>query len=135
MPRRERFIADGSRGGSGHLLASWSEDGGRTRTLPTLTEIWGRPPHLLTLADGRLLCTFGHQRAPLGVQALVSEDGGETWDIGHSAVVADDGTSSSMGYHPMSVQLADGAIYTAYYTADADGATPYSVGVRWTLPW
>jgi hypothetical protein len=127
--------ADASRGGSGHLLASWSEDGGRSWTLPTLTEIWGRPPHLLPLADGRLLCTFGHQRAPLGVQAVVSDDGGETWDVGHAAVLADDGGSSRMGYHPMSVQLPDGSIYTAYYTSDGEGELPYSVGVRWDLPW
>lgn len=127
--------ADPSRGGSGHLLESWSEDGGRTWSFPVLTEIWGRPPHLLKLADGRLLCTYGHQRAPLGVQAVVSEDGGETWEVGHAALVADDGESSTMGYHPMSVQLTDGSIYTAYYTAHGDDAIPYSVGVRWELPW
>lgn len=126
--------ADGTRGGSGHLLASWSDDGGRTWTFPVVTDVWGRPPHLLPLADGRLLCTYGHQRAPLGVQAVVSEDGGETWDVAHRAIVADDGASSALGYHPMSVQLAGGGIYTAYYTGDARGV-PYSVGVRWELPW
>jgi hypothetical protein len=132
--------ADASRGGSGHLLASWSEDGGRTWSFPVVTDIWGRPPHLLPLADGRLVCTYGHQRAPLGVQAVVSADGGETWDVAHPAIVADDGGSSGLGFHPMSLQLPDGSIYTAYYTTDAGGAdggsgVPYSVGVRWELPW
>jgi hypothetical protein len=124
--------ADGSRGGGGHLLASWSDDGGRTWTLPVATEIWGRPPHLLPLADGRLLCTYGHQRAPLGVQAVVSDDGGETWE--RRAVIAGDGESSTLGYHPVSVQLPDGTIYTAFYTTGSD-AVPYSMGVRWELPW
>ena len=45
---RDRVLAliraDGTRGGSGHLLASWSEDGGRCWTLPVATDIWGRPP-------------------------------------------------------------------------------------------
>ena len=135
---RDRVLAliraDGTRGGSGHLLASWSEDGGRCWTLPVATDIWGRPPHLLPLADGRLLCTYGHQRAPLGVQAVVSADGGETWDTAHRVVVAGDGASDELGYHPMSVQLDDASIYTAYYDRAGDGV-PYSVGVRWRLPW
>lgn len=124
--------ADPKRGGDGHLLASWSDDGGRTWSFPTVTGIWGYPPHLLHLADGRLLCTYGHRRTPLGVQAAVSIDGGETWDIAHRAILADNGETGDLGY-PMSVQLSDGSIYTAYYVTKA-GVT-HCLGLRWELPW
>lgn len=124
--------ANDGRGGDGHLLATWSEDGGRTWTFPTITGIWGFPPHLLPLADGRLLLTYGHRRAPLGVQAVISVDGGETWDVAHGAILADDGETGDLGY-PISAQLADGSIYTAYYVTQ--GGVTYSLGLRWELPW
>ncbi|MBI3974053.1 MAG: exo-alpha-sialidase [Chloroflexi bacterium] len=124
--------ANDNRGGTGHLLSCWSDDGGRTWTYPIVTDIWGYPPHLLRLADGRILCTYGHRRPPLGVQAVISSDAGETWDVAHPAILADDGETTDLGY-PMSVQLPDGSIYTAYYITH-DGVT-YSLGTRWELPW
>lgn len=125
--------ADDLRGGDGRMLASWSSDAGRSWTLPIVTDIWGRPPHLLTLADGRLLTTYGHQRAPHGVLAVLSSDGGETWDVDRPILVAEDpAPSEPVGYHPMTVQLPDGDLFTSYY-ALRDGASR-ALGVRWAVP-
>lgn len=131
--------ADATRGGDGRMLSSWSEDGGRTWTVPVLTTIWGRPPHLLTLSDGRLLVTYGHQRPPFGVMAAVSEDGGETWDAARAALLAaDDGDGEAepdprFPYHPMTLELPGGTLFTGYYRRRAGALR--ALGVRWRIPW
>ncbi|MBN2130511.1 MAG: exo-alpha-sialidase, partial [Sedimentisphaerales bacterium] len=43
----------------GETLQSESTDGGRTWTTPAPIGVWGLPSHLLRLADGRLLMTYG----------------------------------------------------------------------------
>ncbi|MEE2658224.1 MAG: sialidase family protein [Candidatus Latescibacterota bacterium] len=122
-----------------YALEIWSEDGGKTWTQPIETRFQGYPNHLLKLRDGRILCTFGYRRKPMGVRALISEDQGNTWDLDHEYVLRDDaGTtsnawppekdtpegfgSSDVGY-PVSVELDDGSILTAYYTTPADATT------------
>ena len=62
-----------------YALEVWSEDGGRTWTQPLETAFQGYPNHLLKLRDGRIVCSFGYRRKPMGVRALISEDGGATW--------------------------------------------------------
>lgn len=125
--------ADATRGGDGRLLASHSEDGGRTWTLPLATDLWGRPPHLLTLADGRLLATYGHQREPFGIMAALSTDGGETWDVERRLLLAvDDQPEQGVGYHPLTVQRADGSLYTCYYRLRHGVSEAHAVA--WTLP-
>ena len=127
-------------GRPGYLLRSWSDDAGRTWSQPLRTEIWGYPAHLLRLGDGRILCTYGHRREPLGVQAVISADGGETWDVDHRAVLRGDGEprrrgdreALDLGY-PVSVQLADGTIFTVYYLTQA--GTTHVAATRWELPW
>lgn len=133
--------ADDIRGGDGHMLCSWSDDAGCTWSFPTSTPIWGRPPHLLSLGDGRLLATYGHQRPPFGVMAVLSEDGGLSWDVQRRALIAIDPARQSneivegrpVGYHPMTIELDDGDLFTCYYIQT--GAGPRARGVRWHLPW
>ena len=67
---------------------------------------------LMKLADGRLLMTYGYRRQPLGVQARVSDDNGETWS--EPALIYDQGKSSDLGY-PSTVQLDDGSLITVWY--------------------
>ncbi len=129
-----------------YALEVWSEDGGLTWTQPVETAFQGYPNHLLRLKDGRILCSFGYRRTPMGVRALISEDGGNTWDLDHEYVLRDDaGTtsnawpaekhaqpgfgSSDVGY-PMSTELDDGSILTAYYITPLDGTTHVAV-TRW----
>ena len=66
----------------------------------------------MRLQDGRLLMTYGHRRNPLGVQARVSEDCGETWS--EPLVLYGDASDGDLGY-PSTVQLDDGSLFTIWY--------------------
>ena len=122
----------------GYVLESWSNDAGLTWSQPLRTPIWGYPQHLLKLKDGRILCTYGHRRSPLGVQAVLSADGGVTWDTDHPAVLRDDGETHAgrevrdLGY-PISLQLPDGTIFTTYYMTL--GGVTHVAASKWELPW
>ena len=125
-----------------NLLERWSDDGGVTWTDPLETAIWGYPAHLLRLRDGRILCAFGYRREPGGVRAVLSEDGGRTWDLDRVVVLrADGGYPSSLSIrsghgwgadvgYPVSVQLSDDSILTAYYITESDGIT-HTATTRW----
>ncbi len=82
-----------SRNAGGYFTQMWSDDGGRTWSEPLLTDIWGphSPPHLLRLTDGRILCTYGYRRQPMGIRAVLSSDGGETWDTENTVILREDG--------------------------------------------
>lgn len=82
-----------SRNAAGYFSEMWSDDGGRTWTYPLLTDIWAphSPPHLLKLEDGRILCSFGYRRVPMGIRAVLSSDAGQTWDTDNIVVLRDDG--------------------------------------------
>ena len=126
-----------------YLLETWSDDGGCTWSQPLCTPMWGYPPHLLKLRDGRVLCSFGYRRDPMGIRAVLSNDGGKTWDINNIIVLRNDGGIPSefrrdaesggadLGY-PISTQLSDGSILTVYYITLADGVT-HSAATRWTV--
>lgn len=107
---------------------SW--DNGETWEPSQRTPMYGHPPNLLQLKDGRVLCTYGYRRAPFGVRACLSRDGGRTWDIEGEIVLRDDGGGGDLGY-PSSVQLADGAILSAYYIHTATDTTRHIEATRW----
>ncbi len=115
----------------GYLHESWSYNGGRSWSRPLQTEIWGYPPHLLKLNDGRILCVYSYRRDPMGIRAVLSDDGGRTWDMKNEVVLRDDAVArwgnplggncpGDLGY-PLSVQLPDGTIFTTYYFIESDG--------------
>jgi sialidase-1 len=107
---------------TGYLHQSVSDDGGRTWSQPQAAPMWGSPPHLLALPDGRLLCTYGHRRPPFGIRACLSRDGGETWDIDLEVIVRDDFPNGNLGY-PSAVVAAPGVVFLAYSGGDPDGVT------------
>ena len=126
-----------------YALEVWSEDGGLTWTYPVETQFQGYPNHLLRLKDGRILCTFGYRRKPMGVRALISEDEGRSWDLEHEYVLRDDaGTASRQWFpedhgsgspdvgYPLSTELTDGSILTVYYITTSD-ATTHVAATRW----
>ncbi len=123
-------IRNHNRANSGETLQSESDDGGRTWTQPRSIGVWGLPSHLLRLADGRLLMTYGHRRPPYGNQARVSTDGGRTWS--EPMVISGDGAGGDLGY-PSTVQLADGSLVTVWY--EQMKSLPYAVlrQARWVL--
>jgi len=94
------------------ILQSESTDGGRSWTTPRAIDVWGLPSHLLRLRDGRLMMTYGHRRQPLGIQARISDDEGQTWS--DPTVIWGQGTSTDLGY-PSTVELDDGRLITVWY--------------------
>jgi hypothetical protein len=97
---------------SGETLQTESSDGGKTWTEPHSIGVWGLPPHLLALRDGRLLMTYGHRRPPFGNQARVSSDEGRSWS--EAMILSGDGIGGDLGY-PSTVELGDGSLLTVWY--------------------
>ena len=110
-----------------------SQDRGRTwQAGEHLSQPSQHPGHLLELADGRILATYGSRIPRLrGVLGRVSEDGGASWTA--PFVVVGGLGEKDLGY-PSSVQAPGGEIVTAYYTNCAPWHQRYHMGVvRWSL--
>lgn len=103
------------------LWETYSDDGGTTWVDPFMTPLWGFPPHLLLLADGRVLCSYGYRRPPYGQRACLSDDG-VTWSQRDEVVLRDDAPNGDLGY-PASVELEPGTILTVYYQPDVPAGT------------
>ncbi|MCA9057815.1 MAG: exo-alpha-sialidase, partial [Planctomycetaceae bacterium] len=115
---------------AGETLQSHSDDGGRTWSVPRTIGVWGLPSHLLRLADGRLLMSYGHRRAPLGIQVRLSEDHGDSWS--EAIVLYGDGATGDLGY-PSTVQLADGSLCTVWYEVVTGNPRSQIRAARWKL--
>lgn len=111
------------------MMQSESSDWGRTWTVSHSTGIWGCPPHLLRLADNRLVTVYGYRREPFGERACFSSDGGKTWDVDH-AVQLTGAPDGDLGY-PGSVQLDNGSILTVYYQKEKAGEKTCLMGTMW----
>jgi len=127
------------------LWESYSDDSGKTWAKPFATPLWGFPPHLILLNDGRVLCTYGYRRPPYGERASLSDDG-VTWDLREEVVLRDDAPNGDLGY-PASIELEPGIILTVYYQADVPAGTvqrlhppdplrkkPGILGTVWRVP-
>ena len=106
---------------------------------------WSRPRHIATagevqaypteLADGRVVLTYTNYHHPFGVSAIVSADGGQTWDRHHLiqlALSADDESGWAV-----TLELEDGSLITAYAVTlygEKDAPTTACEVVRWRLP-
>lgn len=132
--------AEGESGG--YLVHMWSEDGGLSWSEAINTNVWtpNSPPHLIKLSDGRVLLSHGYRRDPMGIRAVLSSNGGQTWDVDNTVVLRDDGgyvsemapqgsAGSDVGY-PHSTQLSDGSVLTVYYITPADQVTQIA-STRW----
>ena len=127
------------------LWETFSDDGGGTWVHPFPTHLWGYPPHLLVLADGRVLCSYGYRRPPYGERACVSPDG-ITWDPANETILSQDAPNGDLGY-PASVELGGGKILTVYYQPPVPQGTvqemhppdpgrmkPAILGTVWQVP-
>ena len=112
-------------------LQTISKDGGKTWTTPEPIGVWGIPSFLNKLADGRLLMTYGYRRAPMGVQARVSDDNGDTWS--EAMIIYGEGATGDLGY-PSTVQLDDGSLLSVWYEVQPQ-ESPLSKlrSCRWTI--
>ncbi len=103
------------------LWETFSDDNGKTWAPPFRTDLWGFPPHLLVLDDGRVLCTYGYRRPAFGERACISSDG-ISWSGKDEIILRDDAPNGDLGY-PASIEIEPGKILTVYYQPDAGEKT------------
>ena len=60
------------------MWTAHSTNRGKTWSKAVETNLHGHPPHLLTLRDGTMLCTYGFRDEPIGIRAALSRDNGRT---------------------------------------------------------
>lgn len=104
------------------LFTCRSADGGATWSEPEPTPMDGLPGHLLRLADGRVLCSYGRRKAPFGIRMSTSDDGGRTWRTDEEIIVRDDLPNGDLGY-PTTIEYEPGRLFVCYYCQDPDGIT------------
>ena len=91
-----------------------SYDGGITFTTPhpLFPKDSGiAPAHILQHSSGTLISVH-NRKDPLGIEASISTDDGETWKHGHNLFLLDKPSDFS---YPCSVELSDGKILTVFY--------------------
>jgi hypothetical protein len=89
---------------------------------------FGNPASMIVLKDGRVCITYGVRKAPFGMYARLSGDGGATW--GSEIVLRDDGGGRDLGY-PRTVQRPDGKVVTVYYFTDQVKKERYIAATIW----
>ena len=111
---------------------SVSFDKGRTWSAPErLLEIdGGAPPHLLLLSSGILLCTYGRRKQPYGIMAMVSRDGGQSWE--KDIRLFENTASDDIGY-PSTIELEDGTLLTVFYSRESEEHPCNILGQKWKI--
>jgi hypothetical protein len=113
-------------GRSDNMWMVYSDDDGASWSRPVRTALWGFPPDVMQLQDGRVLAVYGHRRDPFGVRGCLSDDG-ISWAKEDEFVIKEGGAAPPSyrqywhtGY-PSVTQCDDGTIVTAYheYTNEA----------------
>ena len=113
-----------------------SSDGGkhwsRPRVMVNTAEVHVQ---LLELADGRILATYSNYHLPYGAYAIISQDGGKTWD--HDRPIRLAASADLYVGWPFTLQLRDQSLLTVYaltaYLLQPPETTATEV-VRWRLP-
>lgn len=106
---------------SRHLHQIESVDGGLTWSLPRKLDITGYPAHLLRLADGRLLMTYGFRQPDYGIRAVMSESDGASWNTDATIRIRGGMRNRNLGY-PATIG-SDGELISFYYGEDETGCT------------
>lgn len=101
------------------VFQSVSYDKGKTWSAPEmlLDETGGAPPHLIQLSSGILLSTYGRRKLPYGIMAMMSLDGGKSWE--KDIRIYENHASDDIGY-PSTVELSDGTLITVFYATDGE---------------
>ena len=108
------------------LFLTRSSDRGKTWSPPErITREMEIPADLVELSDGRIVLTHGERNFPMGVHALVSSDGGRTFNLRDRLSLSWFANNRDTGY-PSSVVRKDGRVLTLYYQMDDPSRHPES---------
>ncbi|MBL9203054.1 MAG: exo-alpha-sialidase [Opitutaceae bacterium] len=99
---------------NGDAAIARSTDGGKSFSPWRRLNFHAVPLHGLRLRDGRVLLTYGHRKAPLGVRARLLNPECTDIEAAPEFVIRDDGATVDLGYS-WSVQLDDTRVLVAYY--------------------
>ena len=117
------------------LYQSTSDDGGKTWTTPIPLidggKTQGCPAHIFRHSSGALISTYSYRKPPFGIKALISTDGGESWD-GSDYRIYTNTVSADLGY-PSTVELPDGTLLTAFYAKESEKTPCVIMQQRWAL--
>ena len=113
------------------LHQSESLDGGRSWSAARPIPVEGYPAHLLQLADGRILMTYGWRRPDFGIRAVMSFDEGRTWAINRTIRIRGGLPNKNLGY-PTTIEIERDRLFTIYYGEEPDGITSI-LGTYWQL--
>lgn len=107
----------------GYLYTSISKDSGVTWSMPQKTSIWGYPANAILLEDGRIFCSYGYRKSPMGIRGgiLNADYSGLS---GKEIIIRNDakGSIANVGY-PMAVEVGKSRVLVVYYITTADGIT------------
>lgn len=97
------------------LVTCESIDGGLTWSHPVRHPYYSPSPfHVLPLADGRVLMSYGYRFRPFGIRAVLLNPECDNLDTAEEVVLREDGHGSDIGYSS-AVQLEDGRVLVMYY--------------------
>lgn len=116
------------------IYTTFSDDKGKTWTVPECIGVDGLPPHLMVHSSGAVICSYGcRTESNMSQRACISYDNGETWtedyEIDNNINVK---KQRDMGY-PSTVELSDGSLLTAYYQALPDDWHTSVLYTKWKL--
>ncbi len=118
-----------------NTLLTESLDDGKTWSRPRRISGTGEPHFFLTeLSDGRLLATYSHYHVPYGVAAMISADGGKTWDRDNFYHLAH--SHDAYTGWPVTIELPDRSLITSCAVTNFWEEKPYTTScetVRWRL--
>ncbi len=114
------------------LFQAGSEDYGKTWTKPLQIGIWGYPPHMLKLSDGRILCLVGYRKVPFSIRGIISNDNGLTWDTDNTFTIYEWKDTPDIGY-PVSLEVAPGEVLTVFYCNHTSTTTAGILSTRYKI--
>ena len=113
------------------VYTTFSDDGGKTWSVPNPTGASGTPPHFLLHSSGAVVMTHGRRGDTNFEIAMISYDGGETWS--DEIIISPESPDWDLGY-PSSVELSDGSILTVYYQKFGNDTYNSILYTKWQLP-
>lgn len=116
------------------MFFCYSSDGGKSWTDPKMSNISGAPHHFCTLSDGSIVLSYGRREKPMGIRAVISKDGFETWS--EEILLTDEIVPKSRGDlgYASTVELPDGKLLTVYYQPAGNGDITSVMYTKWDKP-
>lgn len=117
------------------IYQSTSTDGGKSWTVPVPLlgdgYVDGCPAHIIRHSSGVLISAYSYRKPPFGIKAMISTDGGESWDTSDHRIYTNT-VSPDLGY-PSTVEMPDGTMLTVFYARPSESSPCVIMQQRWVL--